>query len=279
MAQNWSGQISKMHVSVDSNNQAAYELPIGDQFVNMNSLIGQDIQVQYSGSINCIECNRKTKKSFSQGYCYVCLTTLARCDTCIIKPELCHYAAGTCREPQWGERNCLQDHFVYLANTGQIKVGITRHVTDGVSSRWIDQGASQAMAIFRVKERLLSGLVEIEIAKHIGDRTNWRTMLKGEPEKLDLIDMQNKVMDLVRGPLEALQGKYGIQAIQPLAPKAIEINYPVNQYPVKIKSINLEKEPVFEGKLMGIKGQYLLLDQDRVINMRKYSGYTISIQS
>jgi hypothetical protein len=279
MAQNWSGQISKMHVSVDSNNQAAYELPIGDQFVNMNSLIGQDIQVQYSGSINCIECNRKTKKSFSQGYCYVCLTTLARCDTCIIKPELCHYAAGTCREPQWGEQNCLQDHFVYLANTGQIKVGITRHVTDGVSSRWIDQGASQAMAIFRVKERLLSGLVEIEIAKHIGDRTNWRTMLKGEPEKLDLIDMQNKVMDLVREPLDALQGKYGIQAIQPLAPKAIEINYPVNQYPVKIKSINLEKEPVFEGKLIGIKGQYLLLDQDRVINMRKYSGYTISIQS
>lgn len=279
MAQNWSGQISKMHVSVDSNNIASYKLPIGDQSVNMNSLIGEDIQVQYNGSINCIECNRKTKKSFSQGYCYVCLTTLARCDSCIIKPELCHYAAGTCREPVWGEQNCLQDHFVYLANTGQIKVGITRHVSNGVSSRWIDQGATQAMAIFRVKERLLSGLVEIEIAKHIGDRTNWRTMLKGEPEKLDLVAMQNKVIELVRAPLDTLQGKYGIQAIQPLDPNPVEINYPVNQYPIKIKSINLEKEPVFEGKLMGIKGQYLLLDQDRVINMRKYTGYTINIQA
>jgi hypothetical protein len=279
MANDWSGQISKMSVSVDSNKVATYELPIGDQYANMNSLIGQDIQVQYNGTINCIECNRLTKKSFAQGYCYVCLTTLARCDMCIMKPELCHYAKGTCREPQWGEQNCLQDHFVYIANTGQIKVGITRHVSNGVSSRWIDQGATQAMAIFRVKERLLSGLIEIEIAKHIGDRTNWRTMLKGEPENLDLADMQNKVLELVSEPLDALQSKYGIQAIQPLEPNPVEIIYPVNEYPTKIKSINLEKEPVFEGKLMGIKGQYLLLDQDRVINMRKYSGYSINIQS
>ena len=279
MANSWSGQISKMKVSVDSDNLASYELPIGDQFINMNALIGKDFQVQFDGSINCIVCNRKTKKSFAQGYCYVCLTTLAQCDMCIMKPELCHYAAGTCREPEWGEANCLQDHFVYLANTGQVKVGITKHVTNGVSSRWIDQGASQAMAIFRVKERLLSGLVEVEIAKHIGDRTNWRTMLKGEPEHLDLAAMQNKVMGLVSEPLTALQSKYGIQAIQPLEAKAIEIKYPVNHYPVKIKSINLDKEPVFEGKLMGVKGQYLLLDQDRVINMRKYSGYSLSIQT
>jgi hypothetical protein len=197
----------------------------------------------------------------------------------MIKPEKCHYAEGTCREPEWGEKNCLQDHFVYLANTGQIKVGITRHVNDGVSSRWIDQGASQAMAIFRVKERLLSGLVEIEIAKHIGDKTNWRTMLKGIPEQLDLVAMQEKVMDLVKEPLAAIHNQYGIQAVQAIDPNPIEINYPVTQYPVKIKSINLDKEPVFEGKLLGIKGQYLLLDEDRVINMRKYTGYTLSIQA
>lgn len=279
MANDWSGQISKMRVSVNSNNLATYDLPIGDKFINMNALIGQNIQIQYSGSINCIECDRKVKKSYGQGYCYVCLTTLARCDTCIMKPELCHYAAGTCREPLWGEQNCLQDHFVYLANTGQVKVGITRFVSDGVSSRWIDQGATQAMAIFRVKERLLSGLLEIEIAKHIGDRTNWRTMLKGQPESLDLITMQNKVLELVKEPLSELHNKYGLQAIQSLEPKPKEINYPVNTYPIKIKSINLEKEPIFEGELLGIKGQYLLLDQDRVINMRKYTGYSINIQS
>ena len=279
MPNDWSGQIAKMQVSVDDNNVAKYQLPVGDSFVDMNSLIGQKIAVQYGGCINCIHCNRKIKKSFNQGYCYVCLTRLARCDTCIIKPELCHYSKGTCREPQWGEENCLQDHFVYLANTGQIKVGITRHVSNGVSSRWIDQGASQAMAIFRVKERLLSGLVEIEIAKHIGDKTNWRTMLKGQPEQLDLIAMQHKVVELVKEPLQVIQDKYGIQAVQPLEPNPIQINYPVNEYPVKIKSINLDKEPVFEATLLGIKGQYLLLDEDRVINMRKYSGYSLSIQA
>ncbi|GAB56266.1 hypothetical protein GPUN_2151 [Glaciecola punicea ACAM 611] len=279
MPNEWSGQIAKMHVSVDGDNNAQYQLPVGDSQVNMNALIGHEIAVQYSGEINCIHCNRKTKKSFSQGYCYVCLTRLARCDSCIIKPEKCHYEQGTCREPKWGEENCLQDHFVYLANTGQIKIGITRHVSKGVSSRWIDQGASQAMAIFRVKERLLSGLVEIEIAKHIGDKTNWRTMLKGQPDTLDLVTMQEKVHILIQKPLQAIQDKYGLQAVQALEPKPVEINYPVNHYPVKIKSINLDKEPIFEATLLGIKGQYLLLDEDRVINMRKYSGYSLSLQA
>jgi hypothetical protein len=279
MSNEWSGKIAKMRVSVDEHNTAMYQLPIGDDFIDVNSLIGQQISVQHTGSINCIHCDRKTKKSFNQGYCYVCLTRLAQCDTCIIKPERCHYAQGTCREPEWGEKNCLQDHFVYLANTGQIKVGITRHVKDGVSSRWIDQGATQAMAIYRVKERLLSGLVEIEIAKHIGDKTNWRLMLKGQAEQLDLVSMQQQIVDLIKEPLSAIADKFGLQAVQAVKPNPITINYPVNQYPDKIKSINLDKEPVFEGELMGIKGQYLLLDQDRVINMRKYTGYALSIQA
>jgi hypothetical protein len=135
------------------------------------------------------------------------------------------------------------------------------------------------MAIFRVKERLLSGLVEIEIAKHIGDKTNWRTMLKGQPDTLDLVTMQEKVHILIQKPLQAIQDKYGLQAVQALEPKPVEINYPVNHYPVKIKSINLDKEPIFEATLLGIKGQYLLLDEDRVINMRKYSGYSLSLQA
>ncbi len=282
MQQDWSGQIAKMKASSVYNdqtqsNQVKYKLPVGDEFVDISELIGKAIHVQYLGDIHCVHCNRKTKKSFNQGYCYVCLTRLAQCDTCIIKPELCHYSQGTCREPEWGEENCLQDHFVYLANTGKIKVGITRHVSNGVSSRWIDQGATQAMAIYRVKERLLSGLVETEIAKHMGDKTNWRTMLKGTPETLDLLDIQAQVKELIADPLARMQNEFGIQAIQAIDSKPIDIEYPVTQYPVKIKSINLDKEPVFEGTLLGIKGQYLMLDQDRVINMRKYSGYHLNI--
>lgn len=269
------GNIKKMQVGVDKQHRVTYQLPIGDSLIDMNALIGQHINVKHTGTINCVHCNRKTNKSFNQGYCFVCLRALAQCDMCIMKPEQCHYAQGTCREPEWGEANCLQDHFVYLSNTGQVKVGITRFVSqgDGVSSRWIDQGATQAVAIYRVKERLLSGLLETEIAKHMGDKTNWRTMLKGEPELLDLPSMQAKVYELAAPRVAELQSEYGLQAIQTMDMEPVKIEYPVDQYPAKIKSINLDKEGQFEGQLMGIKGQYLLLDQDRVINVRKYTGY------
>lgn len=293
--QSWSGNISKMRVSasrMDTNTASntteaiphskafnpVYHLPIGKQLVPMNDLIGQHIKVTFAGAIHCVNCQKKTNKSFSQGHCFPCMRKLARCDTCIMKPELCHHAAGTCREPEWGEANCLQDHFVYLANTGQVKVGITRFVDGDVSSRWFDQGATQAVAIFRVKERLLSGLVEIEVAKHVADKTNWRTMLKGQPEQLNLVDLQNKVYELVAEHVQALQTKYGMQSVQRTSTQPIEISYPVLRYPEKVKSINLDKEFHFEGELLGIKGQYLLLDNDRVINVRKYTGYDLKIE-
>lgn len=285
--QSWTGNITKMHVSVDtehsdSSNQVfkpLYQLPIGDASIDMSALIGHSIKVVYSGNIHCINCSRKTNKSFSQGYCFPCMRSLARCDMCIMKPELCHYAQGTCREPQWGESNCLQDHFVYLANTGQVKVGITKFVNGSVSSRWFDQGATQAVPIFRVKERLLSGLLEIEVAKHVADKTNWRLMLKGVPNSLNLQELQQKVYALVADKVESLQAEYGLQAVQKMNVDPIDIDYPVLNYPSKIKSINLDKEGQFEGVLKGIKGQYLLLDEDRVINLRKYTGYELSIHA
>ena len=54
--------------------------------------------------------------------------------------------------------------------------------------------------------------------------------------------------------------------------------YPVEQYPEKVKSHNLDKTPVIRGKLQGIKGQYLILDTG-VINIRKYSGYELRIRA
>ncbi len=274
----YQGNIQKMQVSVNINNQAQYHLPIDDLLVDMNALIGKHISLTYEGTINCVHCNRVTKKSFSQGYCYPCLMRLAQCDSCIIKPEKCHYHEGTCREPEWGEAHCLQSHFVYLANTGAAKVGITRHAVKGVSSRWIDQGASQALPIFRVTERKLSGLVETALAKHISDKTNWRTMLKGHIAPLDLNDVKNKLLEQAKPELDELMQKFGLQSISPIDAEQIEIDYPVVAYPAKIKSINLDKEMAFSGELKGIKGQYLLLDGDRVINIRKYSGYKLSLE-
>ncbi len=273
----YQGNIRKMQVTTDDNHLAHYSLPLGEQRIEMNPLIGQQIQVKHTGQINCVHCHKVTKKSFNQGYCYRCLTKLAQCDTCIIKPELCHYDAGTCREPAWGEANCLSDHFVYLANTGTVKVGITRHVTDGVSSRWIDQGATQAIAIMRVQNRLTSGLVETAFKAHIADKTNWRTMLKSQPEQADLVALKETLLEQVEPELDEIIEEYGFQAIDITSSQPIEIHYPVHQYPEKVKSINLDKDGEFSGTLLGIKGQYLLLDEDRVINMRKYSGYELNI--
>ncbi|GAB5379358.1 MAG: DUF2797 domain-containing protein [Aliiglaciecola sp.] len=256
----------------------AYQLPIGNDLLDVNPLIGSPISVQFSQTINCVHCQAKTKKSFNQGYCYRCLMKLAQCDSCIIKPENCHYDQGTCREPEWGEANCLQDHFVYLANTGAVKVGITRHVTDGISSRWVDQGATQAIPIMRVKNRLLSGLVETVFKQHIADKTNWRTMLKGKPDQQDLIALRERLFELVEMELDQITSEHGLQAISLVDMPAVDIEYPVTHYPDKIKSINLDKELEFEGVLQGIKGQYWLLDNNRVINMRKYSGYDLSIE-
>lgn len=267
-----------MRVSTDEGNLAHYQLPIGDQSIDVNSLIGQQISVNYSGTINCVHCGSKTKTSFNQGYCYRCLTTLAQCDSCIIRPETCHYDAGTCREPQWGEENCLSDHYVYLANTGTVKVGITRHVTDQISSRWLDQGATQAMPLMRVQNRLISGLVETAFKSHIADKTNWRTMLKGHPADTDLSSLKESLLAEIEEDLDMITEEYGFQAINQLDAPAVNIHYPVSQYPEKIKSINLDKEGAFAGTLLGIKAQYWMLDGDRVINMRKYSGYDLSIE-
>lgn len=270
------GSIRKMITSVNEGNVAQYNLPIGDGLIKLNDYIGEEINFSYTGNIRCIHCARKTKKSFNQGYCYPCLVKLAQCDMCIMKPELCHYHAGTCREPVWGETNCLNDHYVYLANTGKVKVGITRHISSEVSSRWIDQGADQALPIFRVSQRLISGLVEKEVSKHIGDKTNWRLMLKGIATKIDLLKVRNNIKEITSPFVDELINQYGIQSISNIVADPVEIKYPVIQYPSKIKSINLDKTSDVSGKLLGIKAQYLILDEDRVINMRKYAGYEIN---
>lgn len=266
-----------MRVHVDDTHLVQYQLPVGEQLIAMNELIGREVSLTHSGNIYCVHCHTKTKKSFNQGYCYRCLITLAQCDSCIIKPEQCHYHEGTCREPEWGEQHCLTDHFVYLANTGTLKVGITRHVSDTVSSRWMDQGASEAMVILRVKDRLTSGEVETLCKQHIADKTNWRTMLKGEPAHADLAATRDRILAEIQPQLDALQQQKGLQALSTVTTDPVAINYPVEQYPDKIKSINLDKTPAFSGTLLGIKGQYWMLDGDRVINMRKYAGYEVEL--
>ncbi len=268
------GSLSKMAVSLQAP-VVQYSFRLGDTQVPVNPLIGQRLRLEYLGAIHCSHCGKRTKTSFSQGYCYPCMTRLAQCDVCIIAPEKCHYEAGTCREPAWGEQFCMTDHVVYLANSSGIKVGITR--ASQLPTRWLDQGASQALPIMRVATRQQSGLVEDVLRSQVPDRTNWRALLKGDAEVLDLAAIREQVFDACAERLGELQGRFGLQAIQPLPDaEVVQINYPVQAYPQKIVSFNLDKDPVAEGTLLGIKGQYLIFDTG-VINIRKYTAYQLAV--
>lgn len=233
------------------------------------------MRLEYLGAIHCTHCGRKTKTSFSQGYCYPCMSKLAQCDVCIMAPEKCHYDQGTCREPAWGEQFCMTDHIVYLANSSGLKVGITR--ASQLPTRWLDQGASQALPIMRVATRQQSGLVEDLFRAHVPDRTNWRALLKGDAEAVDLVAVRDQLFEQCAEGLQALHARFGLQAIQPLSDaQTVDIRYPVEAYPSKIVSFNLDKNPVAEGTLLGIKGQYLIFDTG-VINIRKYTAYQLAV--
>jgi len=267
------GALSKMGARLEQPVQ--YSLRLGEQDLDLNGLLGQGIRLEYLGAIHCSHCGRKTKKSFSQGYCYPCFSKLAQCDTCIMSPERCHYAAGTCREPAWGEQFCMTEHVVYLANSSGAKVGITRATQ--VPTRWIDQGATQALPIMRVATRQQSGLVEDVLRSQVTDRTNWRAMLKGEAAPLDLAQLAGEIFQACQDGITALQERFGLQAIQPLSDRAlVQIAYPVLAYPAKVVSFDLEKTPVVEGTLQGIKGQYLIFDTG-VINIRKFTAYQLAV--
>lgn len=268
------GGLRKMMTSLQ-NGVAQYELPLGDTRVPLNALLGQRLALSHLGSIHCIHCGRSTKKSFNQGFCYPCFRRLAQCDSCIVSPEKCHFAAGTCREPEWGETHCMIDHVVYLANTSGLKVGITRGTQ--VPTRWIDQGATQALPIFRVASRLDSGLVEVLLATHVADKTAWQRMLKGPNEALDLRARRDELLFTCRDELEALQEERGIAAITPLPDaEVLDLDYPVLHYPEKVRSMNFDKQPEVAGVLQGIKGQYLIFDTG-VINMRRHAGYDLTL--
>lgn len=267
------GALEKMAVRLDAPVQYAFRL--GEQEVPVNPLIGKTLRLEYLGAIHCTHCGRKTKKSFSQGYCYPCFTKLPQCDNCIVSPEKCHHELGTCRDPAWGEQFCMTDHVVYLANSSGVKVGITR--ASQLPTRWLDQGATQALPILRVSTRQQSGLVEDLLRSQVADRTNWRALLKGDAAPVDLPAIREQLFDACVEGLQALQQRFGLQAIQPLADaEPVEIRYPVVNYPVKIASFDLDKQPLVEGMLLGIKGQYLMFDTG-VINIRKYTAYQMAV--
>lgn len=270
------GCLSKMAAALPGRQDqpVVYHLRAGEHRVALNERIGEPLSLRWTGAIACTHCGRATKKSFAQGHCYPCFKRLAQCDTCIMKPETCHFFQGTCREPEWGERHCFQPHIVYLANSSGLKVGITRKTQ--MPTRWLDQGAIQALPILEVDTRQQSGFVEMLFKEQVADRTNWRAMLKGDVETMDLSAERDRLLTLLADGLHQLRETHGADAIRLFEQPAQHFHYPVSVFPKKVVSHNFDKQPLVEGVLQGVKGQYLILDSG-VINLRKFTGYEIQV--
>lgn len=248
-----------------------YHLPIDEIELLLNDYLGKTLTLKFEGNIQCVHCQRKIKKSYNQGYCFPCAQTLARCDFCIVKPEKCHFHLGTCRELEWGKTHCFIPHIVYLANTSGLKVGITRETQ--IPTRWIDQGAVQALPICRVKNRYHSGLVEVAMKSMVADKTDWRKMLKGQGENIALFEKRDELFKNIEWP-DALRDESSVEILQNQS--VVAIQYPILSYPEKVTAFNLEKTPEISGTLLGIKGQYLIFDKG-VLNIRNLTGYVVSV--
>lgn len=246
-----------------------YTLRLGDSECELNPFIGKSIRFQYLNKINCVVCGRDTKKSFAQGFCYPCMMNSPENSECIIRPELCRGHLGEGRDVEWEKEHHVCEHVVYLAASSVLKVGVTR--AQQVPTRFIDQGASAVRIIARTPHRCAAGEIEVGVKEAFTDRTSWQKMLKN-----DLIDEPDwdEAFDMADSVTPFMHSEYLVDD-EPI----IKLNYPVLDYPTKVKSLSFDKEEVIEGTLMGIKGQYLLFDDNRVLNIRKHNGYLLRFEA
>ncbi|MDA3779533.1 MAG: DUF2797 domain-containing protein [Bacteroidales bacterium] len=244
-----------------------YFLPIGENEIFMNELIGRKIEFTFAGQINCIKCGRLTNKSFHQGYCFRCFRTAPEAEDCVLRPELCRAHEGIAREMEFAKNHCLKDHYVYLALTSGLKVGVTRKTQ--IPTRWIDQGATSAIIIAQTPNRHLAGVIEVELKKYFADKTNWRKMLQNETiQNINLMTEKEKAFNKIKTELK----KYFLKDSQ-----IRNLVFPIERYPEKISSINFEKISNYVGILKGIKGQYLIFNDNKVLNIRKHNGFFLDI--
>ncbi len=245
-----------------------YFLLLPGSSLPLNEFLGKIINIEFTGNLYCIKCGRKSSKLFGQGFCFPCFQTAPEAEECVLHPEMCRAHEGIARDMDFAKQHCLIDHFVYLASSEHVKVGVTRYTQ--IPTRWIDQGASSATIIAKTPNRYTAGLIEVSLKKILPDKTNWRSMLT------------NRVMESVNyaetiAEIQKILPDYLKQYLVPEQPVEI-LNYPVLEYPQKVNSIDLLKQPQLSGKLIGIKGQYLLFENGNVINIRKHTGFEIQLE-
>jgi hypothetical protein len=260
----YEGVLTKMQT--EFGNPIQYYLVFENSFLNVNQLLGKEFEISFQG-YQCLECGKK-KKIFRQGFCYDCFMASASAGDWIMKPELstAHLDIED-RDLEYEKKVQLQPHIVYLAVSSEVKVGVTRKTQ--VPTRWIDQGAEQAIPIVEVPNRYLAGITEVALKNHFTDKTNWQKMLKNEVQPADLIQVRAKLKDLI--PME-VQEFYDLEKND-----LYDLHFPVLQFPKKVTSLNLDKSPNYTGKLTGIKGQYLMFEDGTVFNVRTFEGYVVKI--
>ena len=245
-----------------------YTLRLGDQEAFMNDLLGQKVRINFEGRINCVVCGKLIKKAFGQGMCYPDFINSPHNSECILRPELCEGHEGKGRDPEWEQANHVQPHYVYLALTSGVKVGVTRHAN--TPDRWMNQGAWQVIRLADTPYRQLAGEIEVFLKDFVTDKTNWQRMLKNQmKEDVDLVEEKEFLLNELPEEL----GQYYSEDDE-----VLEFVYPVLEYPAKVKSLNLDKTPEIEGVLQGIRGQYLIFEGGQVINLRRFSGYWIDFE-
>jgi len=252
----------------------AYRLRLGDGSIPLNELLGRRLSIRFDGMITCQNCGNVTRKSYGDGYCYRCFKTLARCDLCVVSPDRCHFAAGTCREPEWGESFCMQPHRVYLANSAGAKVGITK--PENLPTRWLDQGATQAMVVMQTRSRMQAGCVEAALARYVGDRTDWRGLIGGDAVDIDLPALAARLRIEAAVELAALDARFPEALTWVAEPVPQRFQYPVMTYASPAHGLALEAGGEIVGTLVGIKGQYLMFDTG-VFNVRRHTSYHVDV--
>lgn len=247
-------------------NPIQYYLVFDTNFIHFNQLLGKNIEINFVG-YQCLECGKK-KKIFRQGFCYDCFMSSASAGDWIMKPELstAHLEIED-RDLDYEKRVQLQPHIVYLALSSEVKVGVTRKTQ--VPTRWIDQGAVQAIPVVEVPNRYLAGITEVALKEHFADKTNWQKMLKNDVPIVDLIKERSNLKYLIPKEVQ--------EYFHPEKEDLYDLHFPVLEYPKKVNSLNLEKTPNYSGKLTGIKGQYLIFEDGTVFNVRTYEGYIVDI--
>ncbi len=250
------------------NGKVLYELPVGEEFLPLNPLLGKKLHLQFTGKINCVHCGKTIRKTYAQGYCYDCFTSLPQTDVGILHPEKDVSYLGISRDMEWSERNSLIPHFVYLSFTDKVKVGVTRHTQ--IPTRWIDQGASQAIILAKTPNRHIAGVIEVYLKQYFADKTSWQQMLtQTQLPMIDLLVEKERAISVLHPELQ--QYVSGDNEIT-------HLKYPIEKVPTTLKSIKLETEKTIKKTLEGIKGQYLLFDDDTALNIRNHGGYEVAVK-